>query len=421
MRKLFLCALVALVSSAAFAAAGSPDPTFGSGGLVSTNFGVDVRPSGAAVQANGDIVVAVTVGDNPTSAALVRYLPNGNLDPSFGTGGIVTEMFQDQVNGTGGVAIQPDGKIVVFVVSSNTTGSVLEALLVRFNSNGTLDSSFGSGGQLALSYPAASPYSASPIAAVLEPSGDFLVLFSLTPPFRNHSPVLTALARYTPNGALDATFGTNGDGPAVSLGASAISLGLLSNGNAIAVLSTGQSAEFSSTGSLLASVSAGTVVANAFFFDYLGNPVFQPNSDYVALSAAQGSGPRLDIDSKVIRFLANGTADTTFQSPLFDFAPVGADVGSIAEALALAPNGQIVVSGEAVTAQNSSVGFGVARLNSNGSIDTTFGNNGIAITTLPNGGQALVVLVQPDGKVLAVGQVFPVGDIQLGVARYLAQ
>jgi uncharacterized delta-60 repeat protein len=141
----------------------------------------------------------------------------------------------------------------------------------------------------------------------------------------------------------------------------------------------------------------------------------------VALSAAQGPGGRRDLDSKVIRFLANGTADATFQSPLFDFAPAGAPIGSIAEALALAPNGQILVSGEAVTAQNVSVGFGVARLNSNGSLDATFGNNGVVITALPSGGQALITLAQSDGKVVAVGQVFPVGDIKLGLVRYLAQ
>lgn len=412
------CTLVALVltPSLALAAPGGLDPTFGKGGIVNTSFDVDVRPSAAALQPNGDIVVAVTVGDNPTSAALVRYLPNGALDASFGTGGIVKEMFQNQVNGTGGVIIQPDSKIVLEVTAGNTTGTILESLLVRFNSNGTLDTSFGSGGQVVLSYPAPAPYSASPILSLLEPNGDFLVLFSLTPPFRNHSPDLTALARYTSNGKLDSTFGTGGDSAAVSIGGIPSAMAVLTNGNALVRVNPTILSEFSSTGSLLPSVTAGTVAVSS-----QGTSEFLANSDFLSLAAVQGSQIRRDIDSEVLRFLPSGAADPTFQPSIFDFAPVGAGVGSIAEALAVAPNGQIAVSGEAVTAQNLSLGFGVARLNSNGSLDATFGNGGIVITDFPSGGQALAVLVQPNGDIVAVGQVFPVGEISLGLVRYTVQ
>jgi uncharacterized delta-60 repeat protein len=418
MRMIVSCAFVALAltPSLTMAAPGSLDPTFGKSGIVNTSFGVDVRPSAAALQPNGDIVVAVTVGDNPTSAALVRYLPNGTLDASFGTGGIVTEMFQNQVNGTGGVIIQPDGKIVLEVTAGNTAGTVLESLLVRFNSNGTFDTSFGSGGQVVLTYPAPSPYSASPIVTLLEPNGDFLVLFSLTPPFRNHSPDLTALARYTSNGKLDSTFGTAGDSAAVSIGGIPSDMAVLTNGDTLVRVNPAIISEFSSTGTLLPSVTAGTVAVTS-----QGTAQFLANSDFLSLAAVQGSQIRRDIDSEVLRFLPNGTEDATFQPSIFDFAPVGAGVGSIAEAMAVAPNGQIAVSGEAVTAQNSSLGFGVARLNSNGSLDTTFGNGGIVITDFPSGGQALAVLVQPNGNIVAVGQVFPVGEISLGLVRYTAQ
>lgn len=416
MRKLILSALVALTcaSSAAFAAAGGPDPSFGNGGTVITNFNQDVRPSAAVLQSNGDIVVAATIGDAPTSAALVRYLPNGALDTSFGSGGVVMEMFQNQVNSTGGVAVQPNGKIILQAVAANTSGSIVESLLVRFNSNGTLDNSFANAGQLVLSYPAPPPYSASPIGVLLEPNGDFLVLFSLTPPFRNHSPVLTALARYTPSGTLDPTFGSGGQSAAVALGSAPTAMALFANGKTLVVTSPTQTAEFNSVGGLLPTVTPGMVVAGT-----LANPIFLPNSDYLVLAGAQGPGGRRDIDSEVVRFLSNGTLDPTFQSPLFDFSQ-GNQLPSIAEAIALAPSGQIVVSGEATDQQNNSLGFGVARLNANGSMDTTFGNAGIVITTFPRGGQALAVLAQPDGKVLAVGQEFRTSDfINLAVVRYL--
>jgi uncharacterized delta-60 repeat protein len=412
--------MLVLVANGAFAA-GSLDPSFGNGGIAITSFGADNRPSAAVLQSDGKIVVATSVGDSATSATLVRYLPDGTLDSTFGSGGIVSELFENQVNITGGLAIQPDGKIVLQAVASNTTGTINESLLARFNSNGTLDSTFGSGGRLVLTYPAPPPYSAAPVATILEPNGDFLVLFSLTPPFRNHSPDLTALARYTSNGTLDSTFGSGGRSAAVALGAIPTAMALLSNGNTLVVTTPQITAEFGPAGTLLSSVSAGTVVSSTIFSD----PIFLRNSTYLFLTTAHpASGPRSDLDSQVIRFLPTGVVDTTFQSPLFDFAPVGSPLTSLAEAMAVAPNGQIVASGEAVTSLNTSIGFGVARLNADGSIDTSFGVSGIVTTPFPHGGQALGVFVQPDGKIVAIGQEFS-GDtsvpINLALARYLPQ
>jgi hypothetical protein len=64
----------------------------------------------------------------------------------------------------------------------------------------------------------------------------------------------------------------------------------------------------------------------------------------------------------------------------------------------------------------------VARLNSSGSLDTTFGTGGTLTANLPGGGQASVALMQPDGKILVIGQGFiPGGGVDLMLARYLAQ
>jgi len=426
MWKLILCsiAVVLFASQGALGAAGTLDSSFGGTGIVTTGFGVDVRPSAVAIDGNGNIVVSVTVGDSATSIALVRYLRSGRLDSTFGSGGIVSETFQDQTNEAEGIIIQPDGKIVLEAFTGNTTGTIAQSLLVRFNSNGALDTSFGSNGQLVLSYPAPAPYSASPAATVLEPSGELMVLFSLTPPRHNPSPVLTALARYTAGGALDSNFGTGGRSAAVSLGALPVCMGLLSNGNVLVVTSASKTTEFSSAGIELSAVSAGTIVANSSSVGPLPSPIFLSNSDFLVLSSAQGPIGRHDIDSTVVRFLPAGSVDPDFVSTLFDFAPSNSALTSVAEAIAVAPNGQIAVGGEATGLANSSVGFGVARLNSNGTLDTTFGNAGIATTSLPKGGQALGVAVQADGKVLAVGQKFS-GDtaipLDLVVIRYLGQ
>ncbi len=125
-----------------FAQEGTLDPTFGTGGLVLTDFGggSDDRGYALAVQSNGRIVVAGTSSGN---FAVARYLPSGALDPSFGTGGKATFDFggTDQAYD---VAIQADGKMVIAGDSSGA-GAVL-----RCNDVGVLDGTFGSAGKVLL-------------------------------------------------------------------------------------------------------------------------------------------------------------------------------------------------------------------------------------------------------------------------------
>src|SRR5271165_4439921 len=100
MRKLILFGVLAFClivdCSPAFAQAGSLDPTFGNGGIAVTNFGSNTNNFSffdAALAPNGDIVVAGTIQNfsgQEAPCVIVRYLPTGVLDPSFGTNGIVT-------------------------------------------------------------------------------------------------------------------------------------------------------------------------------------------------------------------------------------------------------------------------------------------------------------------------------------------
>jgi uncharacterized delta-60 repeat protein len=138
------CAIFLASSSPAMAQAGQLDPTFGNGGKVTTSFGsVDVSnlASAAALQSDGKIVVAGTSGA-AFALTLVRYNTDGTLDTAFGTGGIATDRISD-VSQAFGVAVPADGKIVVvgFVNTGASGGAV-----VRFNANGTLDTGFGQSG-----------------------------------------------------------------------------------------------------------------------------------------------------------------------------------------------------------------------------------------------------------------------------------
>jgi uncharacterized delta-60 repeat protein len=123
MRKVFLLcgmalALVGLVTlpGQALAKDGTLDPTFGDAGLVTTDFGYsnpDVDPAVAAIQADGKIVAAgYTNASGGYDFALARYNPDGTLDPTFGTAGLVTTDFGGTGDTAYAVAIQADGKIV---------------------------------------------------------------------------------------------------------------------------------------------------------------------------------------------------------------------------------------------------------------------------------------------------------------------
>jgi uncharacterized delta-60 repeat protein len=134
----------------AHAAAGDLDPSFGTGGKVTTaigaadDFGIDM-----AVQSDGKIVVAGwSYNGSNEDFALVRYATDGSLDPSFGTGGKVTTDFGGADDHGYSVALQSDGKIVVAGFSVNYGIDNSNFALVRYATDGSLDPSFGTDGKV---------------------------------------------------------------------------------------------------------------------------------------------------------------------------------------------------------------------------------------------------------------------------------
>ena len=139
-------ALLALFVHSVAAAPGNLDPTFGTGGKVTTSLGsLGSGGYSVAVQTDGKIVVAGYSFGSNYDFALVRYTASGALDAGFGTGGKVITPIGS--NDTGySVALQSDGKIVVFGKSSN--GSNYGSALVRYTASGALDVGFGTGGKV---------------------------------------------------------------------------------------------------------------------------------------------------------------------------------------------------------------------------------------------------------------------------------
>ncbi|WP_318773950.1 Ig-like domain-containing protein, partial [Meiothermus sp.] len=184
-------------------ARGELDPTFGSGGKVTTDLGSSYDEAYALVlQPDGRLVAAgrsVDAAGND-DFALVRYNPDGSLDTSFGIGGKVTTEVGSSSDEARALVLQPDGKLVAAGYSSNAAGKS-DFALVRINPNGSLDTSFGSGGKVTTAVG-----SSSGIAAlVLQPDGK---LVAAGP--SSNGDYDFALVRYNPNGTLDPTFGSGG-------------------------------------------------------------------------------------------------------------------------------------------------------------------------------------------------------------------
>jgi uncharacterized delta-60 repeat protein len=182
---------------ARYNADGSLDATFGSGGRVTTDFAGDVDDAqGVVLQPDGRIVVAgsAITGSGGRDFAVARYLPNGSLDATFGASGVVTRNLLGNSDFVGGVALQPDGRIVV------AGGSGGDFAVLRFNSDGSPDSGFGFGGVALTDFGSGLTFG---YAVALQPNRRIVV----TGP----TAVLDfALARYKPNGGLDARFGFDG-------------------------------------------------------------------------------------------------------------------------------------------------------------------------------------------------------------------
>lgn len=140
--------LTASLTGCAHPMPGDLDPTFGAGGKVITDLGGDGGISAIAIQPDGKIVAAGSASFrfSPSNFALARYNTDGSLDPVFGVGGTVITNLSGNA-GAAAVAIEPDGKIVAagYATSEDT---FYDFALVRYDRDGTLDSTFGADGKV---------------------------------------------------------------------------------------------------------------------------------------------------------------------------------------------------------------------------------------------------------------------------------
>jgi len=339
-------ASVAAPDAPAFA----PDPGFGSNGVVVVDVGgvnnLSYSIHGIAVQPDGKIVVGGDAGTVANSDMLVaRFLDDGTPDPMFGAAGLVTiDVFP--TDGTRSVALQPDGKIIV----SGGGGSALpDSELVRLLPTGALDPSFGtaSPGVTTVTFPGDRN---SPNAAFVGVDGK--IVFG----GQAHSATQgwdLVTARFDAAGALDPTFGNAG----------------------IVDTDLSNSDEFGSPAAILPD---GRIYLGAS--TYLGAPSFA---------------------GAVVRLATDGTPDVTFGSGGHALIQLATRT-VYTEGLVLDPQGRIVVVG--VTGDSPATDAFVTRLRADGSPDPTFHGGSAVVVDLGGDEQFMNALVLPDGRIVAAGR-----------------
>jgi len=421
--RVFFVILAILVGTEAFsinAAPGDLDPTFGAGGKVTTAVGVEDRASASVLQADGKIVVGgrSRPGAGSYDFALARYNPDGSLDATFGSGGrVLTSLNRanapdDEIHA---LSIQPDGKIVA-VGTVKSSGGGLEATgIVRYHPNGTLDTSFGVGGILFVD-------AGVVFTVIIQPDGKIVCGGG----GGDSSLADFEIARINPNGTLDTTFGSGG--LAIidfnNSGDGVFGLALQPDGKIVAAgrsrgsggIDNFAAARLNPNGSLDTSFGTGGRVRTDFFGDedFGYAVVLQPDGKIVL--AGQARTPPNNFNFGLLRYNSNGTLDTTFGTggkAVVDFD----GTSEAAYAVKLQQNGKIVVAG---LQGGISTGFGVARLQSNGSLDAAFGSGGKVTTFFDGRDVARSLLIQADGKIVAAGTARGGGNIgKFALARYL--
>lgn len=420
------CVGPSLIGAAALAAPASLDPTFGGNGMVATNFtGTFDGAAAVAIQGDGKVVAVGSAGSFDGRFAIARYETDGSLDPTFGGDGTVRTNFTPDVDAATAIAIQGDGRIVVAGETRHFTrvGTAGRFALARYETDGSLDTTFGSGDGKVTTDLTAGWDRGSGVA--IQADGKIVVAGAADAAC---SCSRFALVRYETDGSLDATFG--GDGTVTTRfprapGSSAQDVAIQADGKVVAVggqLPEGsrfflvrydpdgsRDATFADDGRVRTRIGRGEGTATSV--------VLQPDAKIVV--AGYGGVPHEFGDPfrpriAVARYLADGRLDRLFGGD--GVATTGSRGQLLGEDVAIQTDGKIVVAGRTFRVDGR---FTLARFRRQGRLDDTFGRSGIVKTNFtPGEDAAWGVALQADGKIVAAGQADGRGG-RFALARYL--
>jgi uncharacterized delta-60 repeat protein len=387
------------------AAPGALDPTFGTGGIVLADPG-SVMFQGLAVQPDGKVLALDAGNDSQAYERVLRFLPDGTPDPSFGNGG-AAEPVASPAFWTRALALQPDGKIVVAGYDS-----AHDYVVARLLPDGKLDPDFDgdTGTANGIVHTVLTPGNDMPRSAQVDKQGRIVVAGSA-----GGSDV--GIVRYLPDGKLDKSFA--GDGTMVDVTPAAetvAAMATVDNGIVVAgsISSTTLVARYTDAGAVATGFAqSGRAVVDA-------DPA---NSDAADSLAVQSDGTILvgvstwsastSPPDRLVALTPGGALDTGFANG--GNTPVQINL----YALAVASDDRIVTAGWGIL--NDDDAFALQRLNTDGTPDTSFAGGAPVLTRPPNAyAIADEAAVAPDGKVVLAGEAYDNGSgaTHLAIARY---
>lgn len=391
-------------SSRVQAMPGFADLSFGKAGVTTSDFGGnDDIASAIAVQADGRIVVAgFSDSVDPRYAfALARYNSDGALDTTFGIDGLVTTVFFGYSDLAYALAIQTDGKIVAAGTAYMISG-YSDFALARYNKDGSLDNTFGNKGRITTDFYGGID---DVFGLVIQPDGKIIAAGRAISRITYDD---FALARYNPDGSLDGSFGTGGKVVTDFFGGNdqASTLALQPDGCILVGGTVGDSvrdfrlfalARYLSDGSLDRTFGGGKITTDLGGTTNVASAVVVQKDGKIVLAGT--SLRRSSSDFALMRYDRDGAVDAGFGESGLVTADFGS--GDVALAMAIQKNGKIVIAGRAMYGL-----FALARYNDNGSIDSTFGVEGRITIDFGGTAEARAITIQGDGRLLAAGRAY---------------
>jgi uncharacterized delta-60 repeat protein len=414
---------------ARYTPAGVVDKSFGSDGFRTTNFIGPVGSGAASVvpDGHGGFLVGGSSASANGALAVADYLPDGQLNTKFGTDGTVQITFNSYIFNTfgGRISVEKNGKILIVGTSIQPGSTNYDFAIAQLLPDGALDPSFGVGGKVTTYSGALDTDMSSSGGFVIQPDGKILVA-GYTEDY-GVSPYVDkgVVVRYNTNGSLDTTFGTGGretfnfDGVATSR---ITAIALEPNGEIMlgGYVSTPTNYQYYMFEKLHANgtpdtafAPGGQIVTNftaAFAFGGSAPLVLRPDGTMV-VAGSNFDSVTSQSDITVAEFTAKGTPILSFGTAgqaNIEF-PGNPNADLVLGTIAVLTNGKVIVVGgysvyDPITYQETAGDFAVSQLTSAGKLDTSFGTGGNVLTGFgADAASATAVLALSNGDLLVAG------------------